>query len=84
VILAVALRYWWLQRRAKWRRWQPSPERWERAHRKIGQAIYGLATELGGAFVKLGQVLGSRGDVCPTNGSSVARSSPRSRRTGRS
>jgi len=65
VILAVALRYWWLQRRAKWSRWQPSPERWERAHRKTGRAIYGLATGLGGAFVKLGQVLGSRGDVLP-------------------
>ena len=65
MILAVALRYWWLQRRAKWSRWQPSPERWERAHRKTGRAIYGLATGLGGAFVKLGQVLGSRGDVLP-------------------
>lgn len=65
VIATVALRYWWLQRRDKWKRWKPSPEAWERAHRKTGTAIYRLATGLGGAFVKLGQVLGARADVMP-------------------
>jgi ubiquinone biosynthesis protein len=61
VIATVALRYWWLQRR--WVR--ATPERWERAHAKTGAAIYRLATGLGGAFVKLGQILGARGDVLP-------------------
>jgi ubiquinone biosynthesis protein len=65
VIASVALRYWWLQRRERWRRLRPSPAAWERAHAKTGRAILGLATGLGGAFVKLGQVLGSRADVLP-------------------
>jgi ubiquinone biosynthesis protein len=65
VIASVAMRYWWLQRRARWKRWQPTPEVWARAHAKTGRAIYRLATSMGGAFVKLGQVLGSRGDVLP-------------------
>ena len=59
VIATVALRYWWLQRR------QPAQAAWDRAHEKTGQAIYRLATDLGGAFVKLGQILGARADVLP-------------------
>jgi ubiquinone biosynthesis protein len=64
VILTVAFRYWRLQRRSRGTR-PPSDAEWDRAHAKTGAAVYGLATTLGGAFVKLGQVLGSRGDVLP-------------------
>lgn len=55
----MAWRYWWLMRL---KRPQAS---WDRAHAKTGRAIYKLATRLGGAFVKLGQVLGARADVLP-------------------
>jgi ubiquinone biosynthesis protein len=65
VIVQVALRYWWLQRRDRWKRWKPTPEAWERAHAKTGRSIYRLATGLGGAFVKLGQVHAARADVMP-------------------
>jgi ubiquinone biosynthesis protein len=64
VIATVALRYFWLLRRDRGTR-KPTAEQWERAHRKTGGAIYKLATELGGAFVKLGQILGARADVLP-------------------
>jgi ubiquinone biosynthesis protein len=60
VIATVALRYWWLQKRRS-----APQEAWQRAHAKTGRAIYGLATGLGGAFVKLGQILGARADVLP-------------------
>jgi ubiquinone biosynthesis protein len=60
VIFVVAWRYWWLQRRKR-----ATQAQWDRAHAKTGAAIYGLATRLGGAFVKLGQVLGARADVLP-------------------
>ncbi len=43
----------------------PSQAEWDAAHGKTGKAIYGLATKLGGAFVKLGQILGARADVLP-------------------
>ena len=66
VIVRVALRYWWLQKRDRWRRWTPTPAAWESAHRKTGRSIYRLATGLGGAFVKLGQVIGARADVMPS------------------
>ena len=62
--MTVAFRYWRLQRRAPGKR-PPSEVEWDRAHAKTGAAVYGLATKLGGAFVKMGQVLGSRGDVLP-------------------
>src|SRR5258706_1907371 len=65
VIAVVAIRYAWLQRRDRWKRWKPSAEAWDRAHRKTGAAIYRLATRMGGAFIKLGQVLGARADVLP-------------------
>lgn len=66
VIAAAALRYWWLQKRERWRpAWRPTQAAWDRAHRKTGRAIYGLATKLGGALVKVGQILGARGDVLP-------------------
>ncbi|MBA3461816.1 MAG: AarF/ABC1/UbiB kinase family protein [Deltaproteobacteria bacterium] len=66
MIAGAALRYWWLQKRERWRpKWRPSQAAWDRAHRKTGRAIYGLATKLGGALVKLGQVLGARVDVLP-------------------
>ncbi|MBL9014138.1 MAG: AarF/ABC1/UbiB kinase family protein [Myxococcales bacterium] len=58
-IVVVALRYWWLGKRDA-----PQPK-WDRAHRKTGEAIYTLATTLGGALVKLGQVHGARADVLP-------------------
>ncbi len=59
MIAIVATRYWWLQRR------KAAQDRWDRAHAKTGAAIYRLATRLGGAFVKVGQVLGARADVLP-------------------
>jgi ubiquinone biosynthesis protein len=59
VIAVVAIRYWWLGKR------HAPPAKWERAHAKTGRAIYRLATGLGGAFVKLGQVLGARADFLP-------------------
>jgi len=66
VIATVAWRYFWLQKRDGWKRWRPTQQAWERAHAKTGTAIYKLATQLGGAFVKLGQVLGARADVMPS------------------
>jgi ubiquinone biosynthesis protein len=60
VIFTTAWRYWWLQRRA-----HASQAAWDRAHAKTGAAIYRLATRLGGALVKLGQVLGARADILP-------------------
>jgi ubiquinone biosynthesis protein len=65
VIATVAWRYFWLQKRERWRWWKPTPADWDRAHTRTGTAIYRLATRLGGAFVKLGQVLGARADVLP-------------------
>ncbi|HEY5927864.1 MAG TPA: AarF/UbiB family protein [Kofleriaceae bacterium] len=65
VIAVVAWRYYWLQKREGWKRWRPTQEAWDRAHGKTGKAIYRLATNLGGAMVKLGQVLGARADVLP-------------------
>src|SRR5688500_2511394 len=59
LIAIVAWRYWWLQKR------NAPQAKWDRAHAKTGRAIYKLATELGGAFVKLGQILGARADVLP-------------------
>ncbi|MBX3154742.1 MAG: AarF/ABC1/UbiB kinase family protein [Deltaproteobacteria bacterium] len=60
VIATVALGYWWLQKRRS-----STPQAWARAHAKTGRKILGLATGLNGAFVKLGQILGSRADVLP-------------------
>lgn len=62
-ILAAVLRYQWLRVRA---RLGTVPQaRWDRAHARTGRAIYRLATTYAGAFVKLGQILGARGDVLP-------------------
>jgi ubiquinone biosynthesis protein len=61
VIAAVAVRYWWLLRRGD----RATKVAWQRAHAKTGRAIYRLATGLGGAFIKVGQVLGARGDAMP-------------------
>jgi ubiquinone biosynthesis protein len=59
VIVGAVLRYVWL-------RWRGAPQAsWDRAHARTGRAIYRLATGLGGAFVKLGQVLGARADALP-------------------
>jgi hypothetical protein len=44
VIVRVALRYWWLQKRDRSKRWKPTPAEWERAHRKTGRSTYRLAT----------------------------------------
>ncbi len=64
-VLAAVLRYLWLRAR----RWlpglRPTARSWARAHGKTGRAIHRLATGMGGAFVKLGQVLGARADVMP-------------------
>jgi len=64
VIATVAVRYFRLQRRSRGNH-PPTEAQWNAAHAKTGTAVYKLATALGGAFVKLGQVLGSRGDVLP-------------------
>ncbi len=58
-IVVTALRYWWLGKR------NAPQAKWDRAHRKTGETIYTLATTLGGAMVKLGQVHGARADVLP-------------------
>ncbi len=64
-LLAAVMRYRWLMFRDRVGFFRPSPKAWERAHRRTGRAIYRLATGLGGALVKLGQVLGARADVFP-------------------
>jgi len=64
VIFAGVLRYAWLQLRGRLP-WKPSRAAWDRAHRRTGRSIYRLATGMGGAFVKLGQVLGARADALP-------------------
>jgi ubiquinone biosynthesis protein len=58
-VVVTALRYWWLDKRSA------PQEKWDRAHAKLGNTIYALATQLGGAMVKLGQVHGARADVLP-------------------
>jgi predicted unusual protein kinase regulating ubiquinone biosynthesis (AarF/ABC1/UbiB family) len=65
VIVAAVLRYTWLRWRKRLPWVKPTPASWDRAHAKTGRAIYRLATGMGGAFVKLGQVLGARADVLP-------------------
>jgi len=58
-LLGAALRYLWLRVARR-------PQRaWDRAHARTGRAILRLATGQGGAFIKVGQVLGGRGDVLP-------------------
>src|SRR5689334_23150694 len=66
VIIASVLRYAWLRVRPKLP-WKPSQAAWDRAHARTGRAIYRLATGLGGAFVKLGQVLAARADALPAS-----------------
>jgi ubiquinone biosynthesis protein len=65
VIFAGVVRYLWLRFRTRLPWGKPSQAAWDRAHRRTGQSIYRLATKMGGAFVKLGQVLGARADVLP-------------------
>lgn len=64
-LVAAVLRYLSL----RVRRWipglRPTERSWQKAHAKTGQAIYHLATRMGGGFVKLGQVVGARADVMP-------------------
>jgi len=67
VIATVAWRYWWLQKRERLARWRPTSDDWDRAHARTGASIYRLATALGGAFVKLGQVAGARADALPAS-----------------
>ena len=64
-IAAAVLRYTWLRLRARLPGLRPGPGAWDRAHARTGRAIHRLATRLGGAFVKVGQVLGARDDVMP-------------------
>ncbi len=64
-IAATVFRYLWLRFRAKLPWGKPSEQSWANAHRKTGRGIHRLATGMGGAFVKLGQVLGARADVMP-------------------
>ncbi len=64
IFLAVC-RYLWLMFRDKWPWFKPSQKSWDKAHARTGRSIYRLATRLNGAFVKLGQVLGSRADFFP-------------------
>ena len=64
-IFFTVMRYLWLMLRARLRIARPSPARWQRAHGKTGRAIYRLSASLGGAFIKVGQVLGARADFFP-------------------
>ena len=64
-ITLTVIRYLWLMLRAKLPWARPGQATWDKAHARTGRAIYRLATRLGGAFVKLGQVLGARADVFP-------------------
>jgi len=64
-IFRAVCRYLWLMFRAKMPWIKPSKKAWDKAHARTGRAVYRLATKLNGAFVKLGQVLGSRGDFFP-------------------
>jgi len=64
-IIAAVLRYLWLRVRARTPGLRPSERAWQRAHARTGRGINRLATGMGGAFVKLGQVLGARDDVMP-------------------
>lgn len=64
-VIAAVVRYLTLKVRRFIPGLRPTETSWERAHAKTGRAIHGLATKMGGAFVKLGQVLGARADVMP-------------------
>lgn len=64
-VVAAVLRYVTLKVRRFVPGLRPTERSWERAHRKTGRAIHRLATRLGGAFVKVGQVVGARADVMP-------------------
>jgi ubiquinone biosynthesis protein len=65
VIVGAAWRYYWLLRRERRAKRPPTQADWDRAHTKTGNALYFLATHLGGVMVKLGQVIGARTDVFP-------------------
>lgn len=65
VIIAGVVRYLWLRFRTRLPWGKPSQAAWDRAHHRTGRSIHRLATGMGGAFVKLGQVLGARADVLP-------------------
>ena len=64
-ILAGVLRYQWLRLRRVIPGLRPTDLSWVRAHEKTGRALYRLAVGLGGAFVKAGQMMGSRADFFP-------------------
>jgi ubiquinone biosynthesis protein len=65
-IIAMAVRrYLWIRFRAKLPFWKPTERTWERAHARTGRSIFWAAAHLGGAFVKLGQVIGARADFFP-------------------
>jgi ubiquinone biosynthesis protein len=64
-IVAAMLRYVTLKVRRFVPGLRPTERSWERAHGKTGRAIHRLATKMGGAFVKMGQVVGARADVMP-------------------
>ena len=64
-IAGTVLRYAWLLARERLALGRPDAATWDRAHARTGRAIYRLATALGGAFIKLGQVLGARADFFP-------------------
>src|SRR5689334_7172285 len=67
VIIAGVMRYAMLLIRERIPFGKPSRAAWDRAHARTGRAIYRLATGMGGAFVKLGQVTGARADVLPAS-----------------
>ena len=64
-ILFGVFRYQWLRFRRCLPGIKPSPQAWEKAHRKTGETLYNLAVGLGGAYVKCGQMMGSRADFFP-------------------
>ena len=64
-IVISTLRYAWLLLRSRIPGLRPSSRAWAKAHARTGRTIYRQATALGGAYVKFGQILGTRGDVLP-------------------
>ncbi|MCA9664938.1 MAG: AarF/ABC1/UbiB kinase family protein [Myxococcales bacterium] len=65
-IISAVLRYGWLLLRERLPpRLHPTPAHWQRAHARTGQQILELASSLGGAFVKVGQIIGARADAFP-------------------
>jgi ubiquinone biosynthesis protein len=58
-------RYLLLNVRARFPRWAPSPEDWDRVHQVAADQLRRLALSLSGAFTKAAQIGGARADILP-------------------